>query len=148
MSYQEIKNYVSLISTMLIFGGYCLYVYANYGGQIMDGTATLSFWGAVILILIPVSVAAKIVVSIIFVIVYRMVTKEQEPAFTDELDKLIELKASRISYYVFVLGFLLAMCALALEWPLSLAFIILVFCGFLAEMADGVAQLYLYRKGI
>ena len=148
MSYQEIKNYVSLICTMLIFGGYCLYVYVNYGEQIVNSTAPLSFWGAVILILIPVSIVAKIIVSIVFVMIYRMVTKEQEPAFTDELDKLIELKASRVSYYVFIFGFLLSMCVLAMEWPLSVAFVILVFCGFLAEMADGVAQLYLYRKGI
>jgi hypothetical protein len=148
MSYQEIKNYVSLISTVFIFGGYCSYVFLNNRDEIWHSTASLSFWAAVVLILIPVSIAAKIVVTILFIIIYRAVTKEQEPSFADELDKLIELKASRISYFVFVAGFLLGMCGLALEWPLSLAFVMMICFGFLAEMADGATQLYLYRKGI
>lgn len=148
MSYQEIKNYVSLISTVCIFGGYCSYVFLNNREEIWHSTASLSFWGVVVLILIPVSIVAKIVVTILCIIIYRTVTKEQEPSFADELDKLIELKASRISYFVFVAGFLLGMCALAMEWPLSWAFVILILSGFLAEVADSVGQLYLYRKGI
>ncbi len=148
MSYQEVKNYVSLISTLCIFGGYCTYVFLNNRDDIWHSTASLSFWGAVVLILIPVSIVAKMVVTTLFIIIYRSVTKEQEPSFADELDKLIGLKASRVSYFVFVAGFLLGMCALAMEWPLSWAFVILIFAGFLAEVADGVAQLYLYRKGI
>ncbi|WP_027086594.1 hypothetical protein [Cohnella panacarvi] len=148
MSYQEIKNVVSLISTVCIFGGYCAYVFLNNRDEIWHSTATLSFWGAVVLILIPVSIVARIVVTILFIMIYRMVTKEQEPSFADELDKLIELKASRVSYAVFVVGFLFGMFALAMEWPLSWAFVFMICSGFMAEVADGVAQLYWYRKGI
>ena len=38
MSYQEKKNIVSLISTILIFGFYCLYVFQKYKIGSIDST--------------------------------------------------------------------------------------------------------------
>lgn len=148
MSYQEKKNIVSLISTLLIFGFYCLYVYQKYQAGSIDSTDTYRFWGTVILILIPVSIAAKIIITIVFNIIYRITTKEVEPSFADELDKLIELKATKNSHYVFTLGFLLAMGSLVMDMPHSAMFIILILSGFVSELVGTVTQLYLYRKGV
>jgi len=147
MSYQEKKIYVSLISTTLIFGFYCLYVFQNHQESI-DSSESFSFWGAVILILIPASIVAKIIIAIVFNIINRITTNEKEPSFADELDKLIELKATRISHYVFVAGFLLAMGLLAMDQPPSAMFITLILSGFLSELLGGITQLYLYRRGV
>jgi hypothetical protein len=147
MSYQEKKNYVNLFSTSLIFGFYCLYVFQTHQESI-DSTDSFSFWGSVILILIPVSIVAKIIVSIVFNIINRIATNEKEPSFSDELDKLIELKAIRISHYVFVAGFLLAMGSLVIDMPPSVMFITLIFSGFASEVVGGITQLYLYRRGV
>lgn len=132
----------------MIFGAYCLYVFQKYQEQILNSTASLSFWGSVILTLILVSIVANIIITIVFIIIYRVTTNEDEPSFADELDILIELKASRISYYVFIVGFLLAMGALAMDMPLSLTFTILIFSGFFAQVVENVTQLYYYRKGV
>lgn len=105
MSYQEKKHIVSLFSSILIFGSYCFYVYLRYHDAVMEGTELFRFWGAVILILIPVTIVAKIIIEIIFVIINRIATNEAAPAFADELDKQIELRAMRFSYLVFVLVF-------------------------------------------
>jgi hypothetical protein len=148
MSYQEKKNYVSLIGTILVFGFYCLYVFQKYPAGSLDPKDTFSFWGAFILILIPVSIAAKIIITIVFNIIYRITTNEVEPSFSDELDKLIELKATKISHYVFTLGFLLAMGSLVMDMPHSAMFIILILSGFVSEMVGVITQLYLYRKGV
>jgi hypothetical protein len=148
MSYQEKKNIVSLISTFLIFGSYCLYVFGLQRETYYASINELSYWASVILILIPVSVAAKIVISIVFSIVYRTTSGEKEPSFMDELDKLIDLKATRNSYYVFIIGFLLAMGALAASLPPYVTFLTLLGFGFLAEVTAVVTQLYLYRKGV
>lgn len=148
MSYQEKKNIVSLISTLLIFGFYCLYVYQKYQKGSIDSTDTFHFWGSVILILIPVSIVAKIIITIVFNIIYRITTNEVEPSFADELDKLIELKATKISHYVFTLGFLLAMGSLVINMPPSAMFIILIFSGFLSEVVGVITQLYFYRRGV
>ncbi|MGO4269285.1 hypothetical protein AB4Z22_05465 [Paenibacillus sp. TAF58] len=148
MSYQEKKHIVSFISTLLIFGFYCLYVFQKYEDMHMDTTEALHFWAAAILILISVSIVAKIIISIVFNIIYRIATKEVEPSFSDELDKLIDLKATRNSHYVFTLGFLLAMGSLVMDMSPSTMFIILIFAGFMSEMVGVFTQLYLYRKGV
>jgi hypothetical protein len=147
MSYQEKKIYVNLISTIVIFGFYCLYVFQKYQDSI-DSTDSFKFWGAVILILIPVSIVAKIIISIVFNIINTITTNEKEPSFSDELDKLIELKALRYSHSVFVAGFLLALVLLVIDKPPSAMFITLIFSGFLSEVVGGITQLYLYRKGV
>ncbi|MDQ8736224.1 hypothetical protein [Paenibacillus sp. LHD-38] len=148
MSYQEKKNIVSLIGTVLIFGFYGLYVFQQRLNGGLDSNDSLSFWGAVILILIPVSIAAKIIITIVFNIIFRMTTNETEPTFSDELDKLIDLKATRNSHYVFILGFLLAMGSLVLDVQPFLMFLILIFSGFVSELVGVTTQIYLYRKGV
>lgn len=148
MSYQEKKNIVSLISTFVIFGSYCLYVYLRYNDAILEGEELFRFWGAVILVLIPVTIVAKIIIEIVFNIVNRITTKEKEPTFADELDKLIELKAMRAGYFVFILGFLLAMGSQVLHMGPAAMFVILILAGFTSEASCVIARLYHYRKGV
>lgn len=148
MSYQEKKHIVSFISTLLIFSFYCWYVFQNVPHTHVDTMETLRFWAAAILILIPVSIIAKILIAILFNIIYRITTKEVEPSFSDELDKLIDLKATRNSHYVFTLGFLLAMGSLVLDMTPTTMFIILIFSGFLSEMVGVSTSLYHYRRGV
>lgn len=148
MSYQEKKNIVSLISAIVVFGAYCWNVYLRFHDTNPEGAELFRFWGATILILIPVTMVARLVIEIIFIIINRIVTKESAPSFADELDKIIELKAIRISYFVFILGFLLAMGSLALQMTPSSMFIIMFFSGFTADVVGIIWRLYLYRKGV
>ncbi|AJY74195.1 hypothetical protein [Paenibacillus beijingensis] len=148
MSYQEKKNIVSLISTIVVFGAYCWNVYLRYNDTNMEGAELFRFWGAAILILVPVSMVARMIIEIIFIIINWLSTKEAAPSFADELDKIIELKAIRISYFVFILGFLLAMGSLVLQMKLSSMFIIMFLSGFTADVAGIIWRLYLYRKGV
>jgi len=147
MSYQEKKNIVSLMSTIVIFGIYSLYVFQEFQERTMDTAETLKFWAAAILILIPVTIVAKIIIDIVFIIINRIATREVEPSFSDELDKLIALKAGRNSHYVFVLGFILAMGALVMDMSATAMFVILLFSGFLSEVVGLITQLYYYRRG-
>src|SRR4051794_37145076 len=105
MTYQEKKSILSLISAILIFGFYCLYMYPRYPGGGLESMETFRFWGSFVLILTLFSIVAHIMISIIFNIVFRMTTSEKEPKFADELDKLIDLKAARNSFFVFIIGF-------------------------------------------
>ncbi|BBI30942.1 hypothetical protein [Cohnella abietis] len=148
MSYQEKKSIMSLIGSLLVFGLYSLYVFQKHPFGSVESTDIFSFWGAFILILIPVSIVAKIIITIVFNIIFRITTNEKEPSFSDELDKLIELKATKNSHYVFTLGFLLAMGSLVVDMPHSAMFIILILTGLMSEMVGVITQLYLYRKGV
>jgi len=148
MSYQEKKQIVSLLGSLLVFVFYCLYVFEKFPQATLDTAATFSFWASVILILIPVSIVAKIMISIVFNIIYRIATKEKEPSFADELDKIIELKSTRNSHYVFVIGFLLAMVSLVMDMPPYMMFIIFIFSGLMSEVISVITQIYLYRRGV
>jgi hypothetical protein len=148
MTYQEKKSILSLISVIFIFGSYCLYMYLQYPEEGLESAETYRYWGSFVLILTLVSVVAHIIISIIFNIVFRMTTKEKEPAFADELDKLIDLKATRNSFFVFIIGFLLAMGSLIIYQPSQVMFIILIASGFISDVTGSVTKLYHYRRGI
>ena len=148
MTYQEKKSIVSLISTVLIFALYCLYMYPRYPGGGLESPEALRYWGSFVLILVLVSVVANIAISIVFSIIFRITTNEQERYFQEELDKLIDLKAMRNSFFVFMIGFVLAMAALTVELPSQTMFIVLIASGFLAEVTGSVTKLYHYRRGV
>jgi hypothetical protein len=148
MTYQEKKSILSLISTILIFVLYCLYMYPQYPGGAMESAESIRYWGSFVLILTLVSIIAHIIISIIFNIVFRITTREREPNFADELDKLIDLKAVRNAFFVFIIGFLLAMGSLILYQPLQVMFIILIVSGFISDLTGSATRLYHYRKGV
>jgi hypothetical protein len=148
MTYQEKKSIVLLISTILIFVSYCLYMFPQYPEGGLDSVETYRYWGSFVLILTLVSIIAHIIISIIFNIFFRITTKEKEPTFADELDKLIELKAFRNSFFLFILGFLLAMASLILYQPSQVMFIILILSGFISDVTGSITKLYHYRRGV
>jgi hypothetical protein len=148
MTYQEKKSIVSLISAILIFGFYCMYMYPQYPGRGVDSDETFRYWGSFVLILTLISIVAHIFISIIFNIVFRITTREKEPKFADELDKLIDLKAFRNSFFVFVIGFLFAMGSLVIYQPSTVMFMILIISGFVSDVTGSATKLYHYRKGV
>jgi hypothetical protein len=148
MSYQEKRTIVSLISTILISAIYSAYMVQRYPEGNPYSVDTFHFWGSFFLILIPVSIVAKIMIYIVFSILNAIATQEVESSITDERDKLIELKTTRNSLYVFTFGFLLAMGSLAVDMPPSTMFVILLCSGIASEMIADISQLYFYRRGV
>ncbi|AEI41864.1 hypothetical protein [Paenibacillus mucilaginosus] len=148
MTYQEKKSIVSLISAVLIFVFYCLYMYPQYPGGAVESSEAFRFWGSFVLSLTLVSILAHILISIVFNIIFRITTGEKEPTFADELDQLIDLKAFRNSFFVFVLGFLLAMGSLVIDQPSQVMFMILIASGFISDVTGSFTKLYHYRRGV
>jgi uncharacterized membrane protein len=148
MSYQEKRSIASLLSTVAISALYGLYIAHRY--QEVGGSPEnlFTFWASAILLFIAVSVVAKIIMMIAFAIVNFIATREEEPPFTDEMDRLIALKSTRNLFSVFMVGFFLAMLALALGQPPSVMFIIFIVFMVLAGVADDASQIYYYRRGI
>ncbi|MBK8343825.1 MAG: hypothetical protein IPL12_11235 [Bacteroidetes bacterium] len=148
MEGKEKQIVVTLINTIIIFGCYILYVYNTY----LEHDASLlndnAFWGKTFLIFIPVAIVAQIVLHIVFAIINGIVTKEQMSSMTDERDKLIELKAIRISHWIFTFGFLIAMGSQAMGMETSVMFATLVTSGFLSAIISESAKIYFYRKGV
>jgi hypothetical protein len=148
MSYQEIRSIVSILSTLLISVSYSMFVLQKTQAEGGSTLYDVGNWGSVILIFIVVSIVAKILIYIVTNIIYRITTREEEPSFADEMDKLIELRALRNSHYIFVIGFLLAMVAVAAEMPLAVMFITLIGAGVVSDLVGNVSQLYYYWTGL
>lgn len=148
MTYQEKKSIVSVISAILIFVSYCLYMYPRFPGGGLESMEAFRYWGTFVLFLTLFSIVAHIIINIIFNIVFRMTTNEKEPTFADELDKLIELKANRNSFFVFIIGFLISMGSLVVSQPSHMMFIILITSGFISDVIGSVTKLYHYRRGV
>jgi hypothetical protein len=147
MSYHEKRALVNIFSSVLVTISYSIYLYVRYlagGGEFVNDPR---FWANAFLIFIPISIVATILISIVFTIHYRLTTHEEEPSITDERDKLIELKGSRIALYTFSIGVVLSMVTLALGMPLSAMFITIIYSGLLSSVIDEFTQFYLYRRG-
>ena len=130
-----------------MIGIYSLYVYRNYIQADLELLNDFQFWGKSFLYLIPIGIVVQIVIHIVFAIANRIITQEDMPDFTDERDKLIELKSIRISHWIFIFGFMLAMGSLAMGMKPYVMFLTLISSGFLASLASEVAKIIYYRKG-
>ena len=94
MSHQEKRNIVNIVSSLLIASIYFSYVFQSYALEGMSTDELLRFWATTLLILIPITIVAKIIIYIIFSIANTIATRENEPP-RDERDRLIELRSAR-----------------------------------------------------
>jgi hypothetical protein len=148
MDIKEKKILISLISSVLIMLFYALYVYNRQIAGNPDILNDFRFWGKSFLIFIPVAIVAQIIIQIGFAIYISATSKEEIDPIEDERDKLIELKAIKISHYLFIIGFMLAMGSLALGMQPWVMFVVLISSGFVASVVNEITRLYFYRKGV
>lgn len=147
MSYQEKESIISLSSNFLIFSIYYIYIYQMYQEGSIPPSEAFKFWGSAIFILIPVMVVLSITIHIIFAIINKITSSEDDPGFRDELDKIIELKALRNAYYVFLVGFMLSMGSQIIEMSSVAMFSMLFFSWMSAAVFYDSTRIYFYRKG-
>lgn len=145
MTYQEKRSIISIVSSVVIFGLYALYLYNNYLPE-FQRTDDYSFWGKAILMMIPVFMVIRIVIHILFIVFMKVTTQEDEPK-ADEREKLIELKSERVGHWVFMIGFLSSMVVVTLGYSLQTMFIILIGSGLLGGIVEEFMQIRYYRRG-
>ncbi|GEM_PF-87069 len=133
MGRQENQSFVSIIGSVLVIGFYSLYVYSNYIQTDPEILNNYQFWGRSFLYLIPVGIIVQIMIQILFAIGNKLITREDMPEINDERDKLIEPKSIRISHWIFIIGFMLAMGSLAAGMQPFVMFLTLISSGFLGN---------------
>jgi len=148
MEQKEKQVLVSLIASLIIIVFYSLWVYSKYIESNPGIINDLKFWGRSFIVLIPVAIITQIVIHILFAIINKIVTGEDLSDKDDERDKLIELKSLRVSHWVFVVGFMSAMGAVALGMELWVMFVTLIFSGFLSDLISSSVKIWYYRKGV
>jgi len=147
MSYQERRTLASLISTLIVAVFFSIYVFQRYPAGNPYSAEAFHFWGSTFIVLIPVSIAASILVDIVFSMAYSMTTREKERRLSDERDQLIALRGFRNAAFAYALGTFLAMGSLALNQPPSVMFLVLFISGYVSGVFGDLSRLYFYRRG-
>lgn len=165
MSYQEKRTVTMLLSGALVLTVYLVYVQNlfNSGGA---GVEDPQFWAGTMLKFIGISIAAIIIIQIVFHILLSMgiavKSKMQDQEYDDrqiekdikaemvedERDKLIELKAMRVGSIFVGIGFLAALLSLVLGYSAVIMLNVLFISFGLSCIIEGIAQLYFYRAGV
>lgn len=148
MTYHEKKSLVNILTAFLVYGIYYAYKYQQYIALEMTLEEELQFWGKTILIAVPIMIGAKIVTHIIFTIANTVIAREKHPELEDERDKLIELKSTRNSFFMFGMGFVASLIAIAWGQPLHVMFLLIIGGGLMSELFDHLSRLIYYRRGI
>lgn len=148
MYLKERRIVFTLISTILIFAVFALYVYQKYINVNPEIIHDFQFWGKTFLIFIPVMIVAQIIIHIILFIVNKIITDEDIPTISDEMDKLIELKALRIARWSQSGFFVLAMATQAIGMQPWVLIIFLIVSCFITTIVEATAQIYFYKRGV
>jgi len=165
MSYQEKRTITSIVTGAFVLVAYCVYAFGQYSsGAVTPGD--LKFWASTMLIFIGIGIGASIVIQIIFHILLSMAIamkkkmrdencddKEIEKSINlemveDEMDKLIELKSTRVGFALAGIGFIAALVSLVLNYSPVVMLNILYISFCVGSLFEGFAQLYFYRRGI
>ena len=149
MSFQEKNITVSLVNFILILGFYLIRVFQMIQGGSFNSTNVFRLWGIVIVLAILVTIFATILTHIVSGIIQAIKTKEEPDIedIADERDKLIDLRGTKITYFVSSIGVFLSMLTFALGQPPLVMFTLLIFFGVVAQIIGDISRLYLYRRG-
>ena len=154
MTYNEKKSLTNIISSLLITTIYGIIIYQKYLDGVIDDSDTFRFWAIIILIFIPISIVARIIIMIIFHIIESVVQAaqgkdiEDEMDIVDERDKLIQMKATAISMYIFALGFIVALITQMFDVSNHVFFIVLIIAGVITDVVSETLMIRYYRRGV
>lgn len=145
---KERRILVTLICLIIIPAIYWLRVYLKFIAGNPEIINNLQFWAKKFFLLIPVMIVAMIIIMIIFAIIHKVVTNEDLPSIEDEMDKLIQLKALRISHWSTILSVILAIGSQAVGMDTWVMMVVLIAGGFVAGIIESIAQIIYYRRGV
>ncbi len=151
MSFQEKNIAVSLANFTLILGFYSIRVFQMIRGGSFNSTNVFRLWGIIIALAVVVTIFATILTHILSAIIHAIKTGEEKPDIEDiedERDKLIDLRGTKVTYFVSSIGGFLSMLTFVLGQPPLVMFTLLIFSGVVAQVIGDVSRLYLYRRGL
>lgn len=147
MSQSESRTVGYLISSLIGAVLYFVYVVQQYQEGSLNSATITSSWGIAVLVVIGIQIVLSIISAILVSIGLAIKERDEVPELSDERDQLIELRANRISFSVFGVGFLIAMITLAAGAAPLVMYNLIVFSLFAAAISGYVSQLYRYRRG-
>lgn len=149
MSFQEKNIAVSLVNFTLILGFYSIRVFLMIQSGTFNSTNMFRLWGITIALAIVVTIILTILTHIGSGIIHAIKTKEEPEIedIQDERDRLIDLRGTRITYFVSSIGVFLSMLTFVFGQPPLVMFSLLILSGLVAQIIGDISRLILYRRG-
>ena len=136
LSFQEKQIIFTLISALVIFGSYFVISFSMLAQPEVPEFSIIFLFIFAVAVMIAVQVGIHTIIALF--------AKHEEP---DERDELIELKATKISYFVLVVGIWVT-ASTPLFWSSTFMILNLMILAFMLSAVVGqVAQLVMYRRG-
>lgn len=148
MSFEERNAATGILVCFVTWGAMLSVLLRKSAAGVFDGESGLANWAQSVLWLVLIGIAIAIVMTILFNIVYAIVTGDRKPDFRrDERDTLIGLRGIQATLVVITLGIIGAIVALAFGASILVVLnMILAACAF-SSLASDVTRLILYRRG-
>jgi hypothetical protein len=150
MSFQQKNIAVSLASFTLILGFFLFRVVQMTLSDGFTPTSVFWLWGITIGLGIVVTIIGTILTHIVSTIIEAIQTGNENPKvedFEDERDQVIDLKGTKVAYFVFSIGVLLSMLTFVFDQPPLVMFTLLILSGLVAQIVGDISRLVLYRRG-
>lgn len=144
MAYQVKKSYLRIITILLGFISYSIYLFSNIDINTFD----LKQFGMYLFLIVPILVVFEIVGTIIFDLFNQTDSKKERPKHMDEFDRLIEYKSVRNFMIIFVAGFFTSTLILWLSTNLMVAFIVMFVMIFLSGLMLQISYIRYYNHGV
>lgn len=139
LSFQEKSLWLMFVSLVGVYGFYFYFAFVT----VLPTDAAVDVMPHQV-VLFVLAVVMLVIMQIVGHIVIAIVDRRTE---TDERDRLIELKGTRIAAYVLATGVFLALCAALLTNGNFVFTHVLLGFWVLAQLVEIGSQLFLYRRG-
>lgn len=148
MPFKERNIVVAIFTNLIVIAYFAWRICRMLQDGQFDGSDALTVWARTVLWMIPLSIVATIIGTILFNIIYAIVTRQPKPSFVvDERDKAIEITGMKATMVVISTGFMLGMVALAFGWTGFTVFNLILFSFAFADLGGNLVKLALYRRG-
>jgi hypothetical protein len=149
MSFQEKNITVSLVNFSLILIFYSIRVFQLIQDDRFTSNNVFRLWGIVIALAVGVTILATILTHFVSAVIQAIQTRAEPDIedIQDERDKTIDLRGTRVTYFVSSIGSFLAMLTFVLGQSPLVMFSLLIFFGVLAQVIGDISRLLLYRRG-
>lgn len=148
MTYQDRNNVVSIAINLSVDAYIILKLLEMNAAGLFDGPDAVNVWARMVIWVIPISIVATIVGTILFNIAYAIATGNAKPSFrVDERDKMFDLRSFVAVAVVAGGGFVVTIIGLALGWSALTGFNIIFFSMALGSLTADIVKFISYRRG-
>lgn len=148
MTFQDRNTFVSILVNLLTLTYVIYRLITMQSAGAFDGPDAVNVWAKMVILVIPISIAATIIGTILFNILFAIVTGQAKPSFiVDERDKHFERRGIFALIAGAGIGFICGIIALAMDYSALVGLNIMYFGMALGALGSDLVRFASYRRG-